>query len=147
DAKGQIYSGGVKGSEFFKNVAGVLAAMPGASQDMKDRVASTQAWDARGGALAFDALYSLPGTTTIRGSPAILDMIKSMGPNTVMEPAARQMVYNYMRTVFQTQLSLAKAAATETARPGVTNLSNLQAPSTPKITTNPDGSYSLDLTR
>lgn len=144
DMSGNVYSGGVQGSDFFKNIANVMASMPGASDDMIKKVSTTQAWDTQAGDLAFEMLSSMPGT--IRGGNQILKQIQNIKPNTPMQQPARMMVYNYLRTQFETQLQMARDAATQTAQPGVTNLSGLKAPAQPRVTTNPDGSLSLDLT-
>ena len=109
-ARGQgIFSGPLRGGDFWKSVGGVLSQLPGASDAMIAKVSDTQAWEAQGGELAFNMLANLHGVAP--RAQQSLEMIRRIKPNTIMTPAAQLDVFNALENIFQDQISYARAAA------------------------------------
>lgn len=104
-----IFSGPIQGKDFFKEISGILSQLPGAPQELKDKVSNTQAWDAQGGELAFNMLSSLKGS--VPRAQSALTMIRAIKPNTMMTPDAQQQVMDAIQQRFLDQIDYAKRAS------------------------------------
>jgi hypothetical protein len=140
-----IYSGPIKGSDFFQSVAGVLSQLPGAPDNMAAKVSNTQAWKQQGGEFLLDTMGEMKGF--VPRSAAAMNAIRAIKPNEVMTPQAQQMVISFLRDAINTQINYAKAASVQVgANQPIANTPMPSAgPSASKLTMNPDGSWGVDL--
>ena len=114
DSQG-IFSGGIQGSDTFKTLANVWAAAVPTSKDFADKLATTQAWDAKSGELVAMMVKQLGGN---RVTNSELSFMKSIKPNTLQTEPGRQMLYNILDKSFANQIETANQAAAYVQKPG-----------------------------
>lgn len=124
DAQG-IYGGGIKGTDYFKRIANIVASTPFASKEMVERLANTQVWEKDTGNVIIQTLRQLPGNRLTNNE---LQFISNVNPQTIQQPQARQRIYDTIERGLKNSMEFAQSASQYAVQPGVTNLSGWQAP-------------------
>jgi hypothetical protein len=140
-----IFSGPVKGSDFFINMMGILSQMPGMSDAMREKVGNTQAWNSEGGELAFNMLNSLKGSAP--RAQAALTQIRGIKANTIMTTQAQLEVLDAIEQRFNDQIQFAKSASSTVQGGGTISQTPLPAGmrGPANVTRNADGSWNFNL--
>ena len=138
-----IYSGGIRGSDFFKQIANVWGGLPFASEDMKQTLSNTQVYDTQAGTLVFDKISTMPGMARIAGP--LLNAVKGIKVNTLMTAPAITEVLNHLDHLIDIQVAIAQNAASAAVQPGATNLNKMLPPGQPPaIKRRADGAFEID---
>jgi hypothetical protein len=143
-AKGEgLFSGPVRGSDFFKTVAGIVSQMPGTSDALRAAVSNTQAYDAQSMQLVLKLMGEQKGITP--RSMAGLQAVASAKVNSFQTPQAMLQILNSLEDDARRQLAYARESAKTVS--GGKPLAETPMPGRgeTKVTKRPDGSYEFNL--
>lgn len=132
--KAGIYGGGIQGTDWYKDVANIIASIPGAPAGVIDKIANTQVWEKGTSNLVLQALSGLPGN---RVNQQELAFLSKATPSTMQQPQARQMLYGIIRQAMENHIGYIQGQAAHLAKPGVNDLSGWKPNSSPTPSTSP----------